>query len=675
MYWYHQLEKRSVWEKPTELKTAREKAIDSTQWKEYQSGERKYYVHSVTKQSSWSLPKELQDLFDSIPDETGSNTPPVQQSVQSPMQRPTYSGPPPGFASSPQNLAHGSASPLPSSSTTPALEPPSIAARPMPVSVSNVSLAGGEEAFIHLLRDRGVDETWTWEQTMREIITDPLYKALKTLAERKAAFSKYHRSLQEEASKVRAEKVKAIEPSVRKAIDKVIAAGSRIEHWLSYEGMLLRCPDASAWRKLEAVGKEEARKLWTAIAGEMREKDTERKREVRRSSKKALMDLLRSFEADVQTRWKDARQTILESEEWQADENLRRLETTEMLNVFDELMQALAKEREEELQHQSKEKKRNERKRRDWFRSVLREGKREGWLTVRTTFVDVLKRCQGQEEFRSMLGQAGSSPVDLFYDVLDDLERVFDGRIRDVEDVLGDEHRVSTSTTFEHFLATFRSALDSTESAAKAGGLKKMSEGDLKQIYEELSHRAKEDARRAERKLRHLDEDLRYALKKVAYHRPETFSDEQSLDDSWDTWKPKISALQIKEWEAFEKTSFRFDAARIDDARRAAWERFVKRQKEKLIEAKERVAAAMAGDSRKRRTTDDGDVGDIDDAGHERAKVARKGEDDKQREINRRERRAGMIDEPASAAANRMRKTSDALAANDDDSEKEEGEV
>jgi hypothetical protein len=35
-----------------------------------------------------------------------------------------------------------------------------------------------------------VDETWTWDQTMRKIIMDPLYKALETLAQKKAAFEK-----------------------------------------------------------------------------------------------------------------------------------------------------------------------------------------------------------------------------------------------------------------------------------------------------------------------------------------------------------------------------------------------------------------------------------------------------------------------------------------------------
>ncbi len=48
----------------------------------------------------------------------------------------------------------------------------------------------GEKAFVHLLRKAGVDGNWTWDQTMRAIITDPLYKALNTLAEKKAAWQK-----------------------------------------------------------------------------------------------------------------------------------------------------------------------------------------------------------------------------------------------------------------------------------------------------------------------------------------------------------------------------------------------------------------------------------------------------------------------------------------------------
>lgn len=47
-----------------------------------------------------------------------------------------------------------------------------------------------EKAFTHLLKKAGIDPTWTWDRTMRAIITDPLYKALSTLAEKKAAWEK-----------------------------------------------------------------------------------------------------------------------------------------------------------------------------------------------------------------------------------------------------------------------------------------------------------------------------------------------------------------------------------------------------------------------------------------------------------------------------------------------------
>ena len=53
----------------------------------------------------------------------------------------------------------------------------------------------GEKAFMYLLRKAGVDATWTWDQTMRAIITDPLYKALNSLAEKKATWQKARRPL------------------------------------------------------------------------------------------------------------------------------------------------------------------------------------------------------------------------------------------------------------------------------------------------------------------------------------------------------------------------------------------------------------------------------------------------------------------------------------------------
>lgn len=73
----------------------------------------------------------------------------------------------------------------------------------------------GEKAFIHLLRKAGVDANWTWDQTMRAIITDPLYKALNSLAEKKACWEKYTNSLKVKEQEEREARLAKLRPAIR----------------------------------------------------------------------------------------------------------------------------------------------------------------------------------------------------------------------------------------------------------------------------------------------------------------------------------------------------------------------------------------------------------------------------------------------------------------------------
>jgi hypothetical protein len=100
---------------------------------------------------------------------------------------------PPPRSASPENLRPSNNNALAAYSarqretSTPTTKPVETVVIP-PGGFSNHEKA--EEAFIYLLKRDGVDETWTWDQTMRKIIMDPLYKALETLAQKKAAFEK-----------------------------------------------------------------------------------------------------------------------------------------------------------------------------------------------------------------------------------------------------------------------------------------------------------------------------------------------------------------------------------------------------------------------------------------------------------------------------------------------------
>ena len=43
---------------------------------------------------------------------------------------------------------------------------------------------------MYLLEREEVDESWTWDQAMRKLIMDPLYKALESLSAKRTAFEK-----------------------------------------------------------------------------------------------------------------------------------------------------------------------------------------------------------------------------------------------------------------------------------------------------------------------------------------------------------------------------------------------------------------------------------------------------------------------------------------------------
>lgn len=80
---------------------------------------------------------------------------------------------------------------LPFSAQTPALPArPNLPDDPVIPAAGFATTEEAEKAFTHLLRKAGVDSTWTWDRTMRAIITDPLYKALGSLAEKKACWLK-----------------------------------------------------------------------------------------------------------------------------------------------------------------------------------------------------------------------------------------------------------------------------------------------------------------------------------------------------------------------------------------------------------------------------------------------------------------------------------------------------
>jgi pre-mRNA-processing factor 40 len=80
------------------------------------------------------------------------------------------------------------------------------------------------------------------------------------------------------------------------------------------------------------------------------------------------MGLLKTLDIDVLTRWRQAQTKVTESEEWQTDEELRKLPTLDILLAFEDYSRVREREFEEQMRRAQVEKTRKERKAREAFR-------------------------------------------------------------------------------------------------------------------------------------------------------------------------------------------------------------------------------------------------------------------------------------------------------------------
>ncbi|EJU03810.1 hypothetical protein DACRYDRAFT_105962 [Dacryopinax primogenitus] len=606
-YWYNNDSRQSVWEKPDALKTPFERALANTPWKEYVANGRKYWYNTENKQSKWDMPDELTQLVTEVennipsparlePKTNAAATGTFGSSVTT--QHAIVGTTPTTFVPAQVPLSNGTATgsgalgfvpatrpsiSLPISTTSSLPSRPNLPPDPVIPQGGFATSEEGEKAFMHLLRKAGVDATWTWDQTMRAIITDPLYKSLKSLAEKKAAWQKYVEDLKAKEADEKEARLQRLRP----AFKSLLSGSNNVYYYTTFrsaEKIFLGNPTWSQV-KLEA----ERRMLFEEYVGGLMEKQTAATREMRTRNISKVVALLKELDVNVTTRWRNAQAQVLASKQWAEDAELRQLAPLDMLLAFEDYSRVLERDYEEVHRKRQIERTRDERKAREEFRvlhhstmiliqlkyvkELLDELQRSGLIKAKSKWKTVYPYLDADPRYLTLLGTPGSTPLELFWDVADELSVKLDTLVTPVERVLAEhafvfDHKTS-SAEFHRFISEVVS-------------LAHMPQAEESEIYDHLRDRAlrryADEKRRAERRLRHLQDDLRYALKKL--------DPPLDLDSAFEDAVPRIADLE------------EYKVLADDEGRRGAFIKFVKRQKEKLREVSEDGGSAT---SRKRK--------------------------------------------------------------------------
>ncbi|KAJ2413059.1 U1 snRNP protein [Coemansia sp. IMI 209128] len=530
-YYYNPATKKTTWEKPNELKSEQERL---SVWKEYAKDGRAYWYNTETKKSTWTRPAELGDP---------ASKPPAVAQAGPPVVRPS--------------------SPVP--------EQPR---RAVPVAVERMprreyrTQEEAEAAFLALLATHGVGSTWTWEQALREIVSDSDYRALKTLAERKDAFHKYTGKLREkerEEARVRAQQQRE-----------------------KFFDMMRELPisEVTRFRKVRCLAAEhpafvEAGKDGERLFDEFMDLFIRDTRDRRRAAHDEGMRVLAAHLAGlkISAKWSDVKGELLDRFSHLLMPALKTetppLDTPYMygapvdpecglslIDFMDAYDRAITDAERREAEGRQKEKDgvlRIQSQYRNAFRQLLEEHRAQ--ITPASTWTQFFPLIKTDHRYIDLLGQPGSSPLELFWDHVELLE----------EDVYRERKRLESAMRD----AGFRVHVDTAREEVKSFAAEFYHVPDyFDYIYEQLlmkaRHKKEEEDERILRQHRRMLDDLRYALYDLV---PRI-----SADATWDEEKSRVERLP------------EFRALDDEPAARLVFDRVVEREREPRKSARSRDA-------------------------------------------------------------------------------------
>ncbi|XP_058164256.1 pre-mRNA-processing factor 40 homolog B isoform X7 [Dasypus novemcinctus] len=462
IYYYNADNKQSVWEKPSVLKSKAELLLSQCPWKEYKSDTGKpYYYNNLSKESRWTRPKDLADLEALVKQETAGKQqqqqPPQALQPQPPQPQPDPPPAPPGPTPIPTGLLEpepggsedGDVSEAaqaleqgilqqpeegPSSSTgqhqPPQQEEEESKPEPERSGLSWSNREKAKQAFKELLRDKAVPSNASWEQAMKMVVTDPRYSALPKLSEKKQAFNAYKAQREKEEK----EEARLRAKEAKQTLQHFLEQHERMTSTTRYRRAEQTFGELEVWA---VVPERDRKEVYDDVLFFLAKKEKEQAKQLRRRNIQALKSILDGMSSvNFQTTWSQAQQYLMDNPSFAQDHQLQNMDKEDALICFEEHIRALEKEEEEERERARLRERRQQRKNREAFQTFLDELHETGQLHSMSTWMELYPAVSTDVRFANMLGQPGSTPLDLFKFYVEELKARFHDEKKIIKDIL-----------------------------------------------------------------------------------------------------------------------------------------------------------------------------------------------------------------------------------------------
>lgn len=288
-------------------------------------------------------------------------------------------------------------------------------------SSSEIQFSSPEEAeaaFMKVLKKLGVQSDWSWPQAIRIGIRDSNWRAIGDPKEREDAFKKYCEELRAQDKAKEQDR----QAKLRSDFTAMLRSHPEIKHYTRWKTALPMIESETIYRS--AKDDTERRALFEEYIVSLKRAHTVQESEEKKSALEDLAALLQDLDLEPFTRWHTAEKKFEASEELNS-EKFKSLSKVDVLETFEKHIKYLQRELNERVQADRKAKHREERKNRDAFKNLLNELRENGRLKAGTKWKDIHEYIHDDPRYIAMLGQHGSTPLDLFWDALEEEEGKF----------------------------------------------------------------------------------------------------------------------------------------------------------------------------------------------------------------------------------------------------------
>merc|ERR1719295_64000 len=378
------------------------------------------------------------------------------------------------------------------------------------------------EALKDLLRDKQVPSSANWESALKMIQKDARWETLSKLSEKKQAFNAYKIQKQkEEKEETRLSAIKNKED-----LEHFLMTTDRMTSTTKYyrcEEIFLELP---LWKLVSDLDR---REIYSDVIHNLAKKEKEGSKALRKKNQERLADILdRMTGIKYNTTWEQAQQMLLDNPAFADDDELLAMDKEDALIVFEDHIRELEKEEEAEKDKERKFIKRQQRKCRDGFTQVLDELHEAGKLTSMSLWVELYPHISSDMRFSTLLGQPGSTPLDLFKFYVEDLKSRFSSEKKIIRDILKEKSfDMNVKTTFDEFATVV--CEDKRSSSLDAGNVKLA----FNSLLEKAELKEKDRLRDEAKKLKRLETSFRTLLS-------DKFGEDITPDSQWEDIVGKI---------------------------------------------------------------------------------------------------------------------------------------